>query len=614
MIDYFKGIYGTNLLLRVHGSALYKGMLVGFLSTLIYLAIELVWNKRSRRHTTTSNSTHRLPTNDDTSFESLIPDLEDPYGAGVLISGVTFLIIFRANSGYQRYWEAVSSLHQCMGKWMDATMCAASFHLQCAHYDGARPHNFYEFDDLDRLNLTLERRRTSGVTTTTAATTNATTGACVGAGQDSTTTKATTNHRSAMGGQHGPSGIRKRSNASTAGATTTNNRLTSAYDCEKEFSGDGNIFVGSKIVENTSTDDRGGGDAGGGGGLLSTSLSWRRTSSLTSSQPGRNTSDSDGKSRIDALQQQQRQQLQRSWRRSFTSSTIPLFGSNNSSRSIAPTPLLVLPNSVLEGEWNIIPPTPYTTSPDMFHRTQLHSRYFPSSQYRHDANFAHRPPTMDLPGGGGGVQQQHQRQQRRHHADRSNPTTTATTTTPPLFLQELAHLSSLACAVALSTLRNDMERGESPLGIYIPGAPWPEIDPDNLPKHVLHEFQPKNKLLALGMHWLGLDRLPRYRSKYNATRPLLILGGVSDAEIAFLQRARGPYAKVELANSWLKEFIIRESLAGSCGNVHPSIVSRVVQHLSDGMMGYNMARYVVAVDFELGSISGLVCVVARIVY
>jgi hypothetical protein len=221
---------------------------------------------------------------------------------------------------------------------------------------------------------------------------------------------------------------------------------------------------------------------------------------------------------------------------------------------------------------------------------------------------------MDLPGGGGGVQQQHQQQQRRHHADRSNPTTTATTTTPPLFLQELAHLSSLACAVALSTLRNDMERGESPLGIYIPGAPWPEIDPDNLPKHVLHEFQPKNKLLALGMHWLGLDRLPRYRSKYNATRPLLILGGVSDAEISFLQRARGPYAKVELANSWLKEFIIRESLAGSCGNVHPSIVSRVVQHLSDGMMGYNMARCVVTVDFELGSINGLVCVVARISY
>ena len=161
MIDYFKGIYGTNLLLRVHGSALYKGMLVGFLSTLIYLSIELVWNKRSRHHP------HQfvLPTNDDTTFESLVPDLEDPYGAGVLISGVTFLIIFRANSGYQRYWEAVSSLHQCMGKWMDATMCAASFHLQCAHYDGARPHNFYAFSHI------VEVRSGLGVAGVTYATT-----------------------------------------------------------------------------------------------------------------------------------------------------------------------------------------------------------------------------------------------------------------------------------------------------------------------------------------------------------------------------------------------------------------------------------------------------------
>jgi hypothetical protein len=263
MIDYFKGIYGTNLLLRVHGSALYKGMLVGCLSTLIYLAIELLWNKRSR---------YRLPNywnrrsrwlvafalldssqllNDDgdddiinvnngieddaAALASLIPDLEDPYGAGVLVSGVTFLIIFRANTGYQRYWEAVSSLHQCMGKWMDATMCAASFHLQCAHYDGARPHNFYECDELNRLKLTLNRRRTSG-----AATADFGGGGGVRVASTTTTTSV---------------GMRRRSPRSTWKATntttTTTTRLTSAYDCEKEHSGDGNVFVGSKVVDNT---------------------------------------------------------------------------------------------------------------------------------------------------------------------------------------------------------------------------------------------------------------------------------------------------------------------------------------------------------------------------
>lgn len=129
MIDYFKGIYGTNLLLRVHGSALYKGMLVGLFSTLIYLAIELLWNKRSRYSPLSNYWSRRSLLFDSGQFntaihddsengggeivvESLVQDLEDPYGAGVLISGVTFLIIFRANSGYTRYWEAVSSLHQ----------------------------------------------------------------------------------------------------------------------------------------------------------------------------------------------------------------------------------------------------------------------------------------------------------------------------------------------------------------------------------------------------------------------------------------------------------------------------------------------------------------------
>ena len=90
MIDYFKGIYGINLLFRVHGSALYKGSLVGALSVLVYLAIELRWNEHGRER-------------------DLEDDLDHPYGVGVLVSSVTFLIIFRANYGYQRYWEACVS-------------------------------------------------------------------------------------------------------------------------------------------------------------------------------------------------------------------------------------------------------------------------------------------------------------------------------------------------------------------------------------------------------------------------------------------------------------------------------------------------------------------------
>ncbi len=164
--------------------------------------------------------------------------------------------------------------------------------------------------------------------------------------------------------------------------------------------------------------------------------------------------------------------------------------------------------------------------------------------------------------------------------------------TPQLFLQELVHLASLMNAVAFSTLRCDVEGAESPLDMYHPGQPWPEVDPD------------KEQILSRGdVIWntiryiFGFDRTPATRTKHNALRPLPVLGGVSDNEIAFLQRARGPYAKVTLCWHWLSEFIIREHLAGSTGKVAPPIISRLIQFLSDGMISYNHARKTMFIPF-----------------
>ncbi|KAL7541859.1 hypothetical protein ACHAXR_011302 [Thalassiosira sp. AJA248-18] len=427
MIDYFKGIWGINLLFRVHGSALYKGSLVGILSVLVYLAIVLRWNDR----------------------RDLDDDLDHPYGVGVLVSSVSFLIIFRANYGYQRYWEACGALHHFMGKWMDATTHAAVFHLQSKHYDGARPPSFFDHDQLNKLNLTRARQRHQGEI-----------------------------------------------------HSSSEKRLSSVYDCEKEFSGN-NTFVRSR------------------------------------SSPG-----SDPFNDESVLE----------------SSTSRNSGARMSLFS-PPTPTR-LPSSVLEGYWDIIPPTPDKASSSMLQRTTLNSKYFPSSQVP-NRNFASRPNGR----------------------------------TPPLFLQELAHLSSLACAVALSTLRNDIEMSESPLDLYMPGSEWPASDPDKLPKHIRREFQHPYHIMTIIRHWIGADRLPHWRSKYNASRPLLILGGVSNSEIEFLQKARGPHAKAQLALSWLEEFIIREHLAGSLGEVHSAIISRLVQFLSDGMMHYHQARKIMYIPF-----------------
>ena len=48
--------------------------------------------------------------------DSVGNDLGHPYAIGIVVSGATFLIIFRASQGYSRYWEAVSSVYEMIGK------------------------------------------------------------------------------------------------------------------------------------------------------------------------------------------------------------------------------------------------------------------------------------------------------------------------------------------------------------------------------------------------------------------------------------------------------------------------------------------------------------------
>lgn len=87
------------------------------------------------------------------------------------------------------------------------------------------------------------------------------------------------------------------------------------------------------------------------------------------------------------------------------------------------------------------------------------------------------------------------------------------------------------------------------------------------------------------------------RLVYNAARPFPVIGGISEQEAQLLQRARGPCAKTSLAFLWLQEFIIREQLHGSLGNVGAPIVSRLQQYSSDGHMWYNAARKMSYIPF-----------------
>lgn len=420
MIDYFKGVYGINLLARVHGSAMYKGSIAGILAILIYLLIELQWNSKRQSD-----------------------DLDHPYGVGVLVSSVSLLIVFRANFGYQRYWEGVTNIHHSMSKYMEATMHLAVFHLQSKEHDGTKPPSFFDHDNLNKLNLTRDRRRQ-------------------------------TEDVSSIYMEHA---------------------MKSVFDMEKVHSDP--IAINDSVASAPARQ-----------GMMRAVID-----SIAPPSPLR------------------KEKLQRSvWysttKRSMTSDMEEEEGTDAQKRAMA------------------------------------NLNTFPSSQVPNE-NFGSRPNGQ----------------------------------TPPLFLQELAHLSSLLCAVALSTLRNDIEDKESWLDVYSPGSPWPAADPDKLPKETKMRFQHKSKFVTILFHWLGLDRLPAKRNKYNTSRPLPVLGGVSDCEVQYLRMARGPYAKAELAFLWFNDFFIREHLNGSTGEVHSAIISRVVQFVSDGQLYYNQARKITFIPF-----------------
>ena len=155
--------------------------------------------------------------------------------------------------------------------------------------------------------------------------------------------------------------------------------------------------------------------------------------------------------------------------------------------------------------------------------------------------------------------------------------------TPSLFLQEAAHLYSLLSAVALATLRCDVEGAESPLAPYIPGAPLPPANPDELSPDIQMLYYENSPVWNFIYYIVGVQKSQVQRTLYNAARPFRVIGGISDGEARMLQLANGPSARMSLCSMWLKEFISREHLNGSTGEIGGPIVARVYHFLSDGM-------------------------------
>ena len=90
MIQYHRSAFGLNLLTRVRGSAVFRGAFMGVLAVVCFVLMREFWGPSKLR---------------------LNGELGHPYAVGVLVGTLTFLLVFRAQSAYARYWEACGNVY-----------------------------------------------------------------------------------------------------------------------------------------------------------------------------------------------------------------------------------------------------------------------------------------------------------------------------------------------------------------------------------------------------------------------------------------------------------------------------------------------------------------------
>ena len=132
MIEYNDGgPFGVRLIFRAHGSAVIKAIIPAAVSVLVLFGVMHI-----------------------SGFDIAAPAAEKerlighPYAVGALLAAFSFLIVFRANFAYARFWEACQQVHQMHSKWSDMATCLAAFHYQSSLYNKVRPPAFGQHESL----------------------------------------------------------------------------------------------------------------------------------------------------------------------------------------------------------------------------------------------------------------------------------------------------------------------------------------------------------------------------------------------------------------------------------------------------------------------------------
>mmetsp|Transcript_81519 Transcript_81519/g.242978 ORF Transcript_81519/g.242978 Transcript_81519/m.242978 type:complete len:404 (-) Transcript_81519:39-1250(-) len=108
MLTYKKGCAGIFLVFRIAGTAWPHGVIPGLLSACVGLVLSLV------------EDTDRVISNK----ESFV---DNPYPYQLFAYLVGFVLIFRTNFSYLRYWEALDAVQRMGAKWLDGACMASAF-------------------------------------------------------------------------------------------------------------------------------------------------------------------------------------------------------------------------------------------------------------------------------------------------------------------------------------------------------------------------------------------------------------------------------------------------------------------------------------------------------
>jgi len=583
MIPYVNRSFGLETLKRAHGSALYKSLLPALISTAIYLYIAF--------------------NTDATVMEELFIH---PYPMQALVTAFTFLLVFRANYSYNRWWEAYTAVYLMHSKWLDLATEIAAFHYQSKRYDhfkppsfGANPgvqnldfnlHNYWEASAKNDVNINDQDELLHNSNSST------------GNSAPRFGTSSTIEEGNVLTPPHSP---RKQSQISrpsplkvTPNPRTRHAKQTTLTDLIEQMDAreaeEEQMKRQSLISEGSNEDEDDDGDiddnavSGAEGSLdqIDSGLGGGETPGEKKKSWLRKIRDRRSQSRSDRKLKKVEKHRRLTNAISVHFDAVPInsreSGNVNASRN---HPTGKLGKQKLKRRRSRHQPA----TAALYNQRKTIARTKESLPHEDQLEFRDR---FDVKTGKAystftAFSRKHLREGNLDPDD----------VPPMLFLEECAHLLSLMSAVAFSTLRNDLPEAESPLTSFIPGLPLPLVDPDGYKSKVRTRWTSKSRFYSVLHFGLDLSRNDQARTLYNASRPFRVIGNVSDAEIEKLQEARGPLAKVSLISMWLLELISREYQAGSTGEVAAPILSRLYQFVSEGLAGYNQARKIAYIPF-----------------